>query len=144
MSKKNELTKDDYLWDGSGEPDAEIARLEKALGKFRRSRPAPEWPEISRGTAGKPRGLWSRYWFRFAGAAASVLILFSLWLAWRPKAPVAEPGAWGVTSLAGTPRVGKSSIAKEGQTGRLGIGQTLETDTQSRASISVPEIGRVE
>ena len=35
MSKDRELLKDDYLWDGSGEADAEIARLERALGKFR-------------------------------------------------------------------------------------------------------------
>ena len=32
---------DDYLWDGSGEPDPGIQRLEALLGKFRHDRPAP-------------------------------------------------------------------------------------------------------
>ena len=27
--------KDDYLWDGSGEPDPEIEHLEKVLGQYR-------------------------------------------------------------------------------------------------------------
>ena len=35
---------DEYLWDGSGEPDAEAERLEKLLGRFR-SEPRPvEFP----------------------------------------------------------------------------------------------------
>ena len=48
MSKESELLKSDYLWDGSGEPDAEILRLEQALGKFRHAGRAPDWPEDSR------------------------------------------------------------------------------------------------
>ncbi|HEX8137240.1 MAG TPA: hypothetical protein VF544_06585 [Pyrinomonadaceae bacterium] len=44
--------KDDYLWDRSGEPDAEVLRLERTLGRLRhrprplelpRSRPLPRW-----------------------------------------------------------------------------------------------------
>ena len=29
---------DNYLWDGSGQPDPEIQRLEHALGRFRHKR----------------------------------------------------------------------------------------------------------
>jgi len=32
---------DDYLWDGSGEPDPEVQRLEALLGRFHHDRPAP-------------------------------------------------------------------------------------------------------
>ena len=39
---------DDYLWDGSGEPDPEIQKLEGLLGKFRHDSPAPVFPEIAR------------------------------------------------------------------------------------------------
>lgn len=33
---------DDYLWDGSGERDPEIQRLEFVLRRFRHNRPAPQ------------------------------------------------------------------------------------------------------
>ncbi len=33
--------KDDYLWDGSGEPDPEVQKLETALGRYRHNKPAP-------------------------------------------------------------------------------------------------------
>ena len=33
--------RNDYLWDGSGEPDPEVQRLELLLGRLRHDRPAP-------------------------------------------------------------------------------------------------------
>lgn len=38
---------DDYLWDGSGEPDPEIQRLEAVLGKFRYDSPTRLFPKSS-------------------------------------------------------------------------------------------------
>ena len=38
---------DDYLWDGSGEPDPEVQKLESALRGLRHNRPAPAFPEIA-------------------------------------------------------------------------------------------------
>jgi len=38
----------DYLWDGSGEPDREIQRLETLLGRFKHDRPAPVFLPPSR------------------------------------------------------------------------------------------------
>jgi len=38
---------DEYLWDGSGEPDPEIQRLEAVLGKFRHDSPTPGFPKSS-------------------------------------------------------------------------------------------------
>jgi len=34
--KKDPVMKDDYLWDGSGEPDPEVQKLENLLGRYRR------------------------------------------------------------------------------------------------------------
>ena len=34
----------DYLWDGSGEPDPEVAHLESVLGTLRRTPPVPTLP----------------------------------------------------------------------------------------------------
>ncbi len=36
---------DDYLWDGSGEADPEIEKLEGLLGRYRSEMPAPALPE---------------------------------------------------------------------------------------------------
>jgi hypothetical protein len=61
----------------------------------------------------------------------------------QPAAPSLTPSgpSWEVERLDGTPRVGSNAIAA---TGRLGVGQWLETDGASRARVSVGEIGHVE
>jgi hypothetical protein len=46
-----------------------------------------------------------------------------------------------VASLAGAPRIGASLM---GRTGRLAVGDLLETDSDSRANIRVAQIGEVE
>jgi hypothetical protein len=40
--------REDYSWDGSGQPDPEVQRLEALLGKFRHERPALPFPAIVR------------------------------------------------------------------------------------------------
>jgi hypothetical protein len=52
-----------------------------------------------------------------------------------------QRAAWRVARLAGTPVVG---IAPVRTTGRLTVGEWLETDRSSRAQIDVADIGRVE
>ena len=42
--------KDDYLWDPSGTPDADIQRLERLLGRLRTTRPAPPISDTVRRT----------------------------------------------------------------------------------------------
>lgn len=49
--------------------------------------------------------------------------------------------SWKVESLAGRPRIDGDSIDN---TGRLAVGESLETDDKSRARISVGAIGRVD
>jgi hypothetical protein len=74
--------KEDYLWDKSGEPDAEIAELERNLGRLRYKRPAEPLPLPATSRAG---------WFRpafspaFAIAATLVILLLAggLWLGLR-------------------------------------------------------------
>ena len=64
----------DYLWDGSGEPDPEIQRLEALLGSFHHDRPAPVFPEIT------PERRWTLFPWRLrlshvlATTAAAVAI----------------------------------------------------------------------
>jgi ferric-dicitrate binding protein FerR (iron transport regulator) len=146
MSKESELLRSDYLWDGSGEPDAEILKLERVLGKFGHSGRAPQLPEdfLAAREARAPRqGL--RLWFQFAAVAASALVMFSVWAGLRLRSePSANGVGWGVQQLAGAPRVGAKAIRGAGEKSTLRIGQTLETDEDSRASITVSDVGQVD
>lgn len=156
---------EDYLWDGSGEPDPEVQRLERLLGRLRHTRPAPEFP------APPVRFPRTRALFpRLALAAAAVLLIAVAWQVLRRSEPAQEaarleggpdytgqtgrqpatesarqPGpqkaAWEVARLEGAPKVGPDRIAG---TGRLTVGDWLETDGVSRARIAVGIIGQVQ
>lgn len=66
---------DDYLWDGSGEPDPDVQRLEQVLGHYR-YQPKPLSPALSSRFSWQRRG-----WVRVAAAAAViVLVLAGLWI----------------------------------------------------------------
>jgi hypothetical protein len=63
----------------------------------------------------------------------------------KPEQPIAPPrttnATWEVARLEGAPTVGAERIEASG---RLGVGQWLETDANSRAQLNVANIGRVE
>ncbi|HKP88230.1 MAG TPA: hypothetical protein VJZ26_19150 [Blastocatellia bacterium] len=68
--------KDDYLWDGSGDPDPEVERLEKMLGRYRYE-PKPLNPAFDQQLL--PRR--TRWWPRLAVAAAIILMaLAGIWV----------------------------------------------------------------
>ena len=68
--------KDDYLWDGTGEPDPDIQRLEQTLGRFR-YQPKPLNPAFDQRLLQR-RTSW---WPRLAAAAAIILMaLAGLWV----------------------------------------------------------------
>ena len=125
---------DDYLWDGSGKPDADVERLESALHKFRGPLPALR-PQPSR--AANERRSFAGIVIPFA-TAATVLILVGA-AGWY-SAGAGRTG-YGVAAAAGAPRIAGNAIA---QHGRLRPGDWLETDDASRATIEVGAIGRVE
>jgi FecR protein len=135
---------DDYLWDRSGKPDPEIQRLEALLGKFRHDRHAPEFPQIV------PDRRWT-FLPRRAGMfpalamiAAVVTIAVVIFLVHGRKSPSAAGAGWNVSRVAGTPRIGPKAIGGKEETSHLGIGQVLETDSQSRASLQADDIGQIE
>jgi len=76
---------------------------------------------------------------RWAFAMASLLLVTLAstgWYYWRLNRP-----SWEVARLEGKPKVGWSAIR---ETGRIAVGDWLETDRSSRALISVGNIGEVE
>jgi hypothetical protein len=88
---------------------------------------------------GKSPSSGIRVWPRWAFAMAALLVVSALgtsWYYWRLNRP-----SWEVASLEGKPKVGWSAI---GETGRIAVGDWLETDNASRALISVGDIGEVE
>ncbi|MEK7823441.1 MAG: FecR domain-containing protein [Candidatus Eisenbacteria bacterium] len=120
---------DDYLWDKTGQPDPEVAKLERVLGTLGHRGEPLELSETLAPLAGVPTRAWA--------AAAGVLVVagaVALWFATH-RAP-----GWEVARLEGAPRVGTSRIAAAG---RLVVGEWLETDASSRARVSVGRIGEV-
>jgi len=145
---ENELLarSDDYLWDGSGEPDREIQSLEALLGKFRHDRPTPVFPEIV------PVRRWTLFPQRVrlfpvlvTTAAVVVAVAVVTFLVQGRKPIPTIVAGWNVSRVAGSPRIGPKTMGggKEGVS-RLGVGQMLETDSQSRASLQADDTGQIE
>jgi FecR protein len=135
---KEMAVRDDYLWDGSGRPDPEIRRLEEVLGRMRHQGPAPIFPAVER--------VWPRRWSlpraaRFAAVAATVIIVAGLVSFWR-NGSTSEQTSWEVIATAGSPSI--ASRAMGSAHGKLGVGQTLETNAHSQASLAATDIGQVD
>jgi len=138
--------KEDYLWDGSGEPDPGVQRLEKMLGRYRHNRAAPSFEQVVEVRPVKTRSRFFnfRFSFQLAAVGATLLLATAIFISF-PFEPAIEPGpAWDVARLEGTPRVGSKAIRGNAAAGKLGVGQTLVTDDSSRAAITFNETGRVE
>jgi len=138
--------KDDYLWDGSGEPDPEVQKLETALGRYRHNQAAPAFDQFAEIRPVKRR--WNffnlRWEYQVGAVAASLLLAVSGFLFMRQKSGRNLGPSWDVARLEGAPRVGWHSLGEKSGPGKLAIGQTLVTDGSSRASITLDETGRVE
>jgi hypothetical protein len=122
---------DDYLYDGTAEPDPEIVRLEQMLGRLRWTASAP--PIVSNGKRRTYLGI--RFFGPALAAAAAITLMIGL--AWRSTAPDAS---WEVAVIVGTPHIAGSVLVGEG---RIAVGQTLITDEGSRAKVEVSDIGQV-
>jgi hypothetical protein len=115
---------DQYLWDKSGPEDAEVARLERALGSQRWSGQVPQRAPVT----------LRRRWIWIAGLAALALAVLTFAFVRRD---------WGTSyrfdALDGSPVVeGQSSAART-----LRSGDVLSTDAKSRARLEVADLGNV-
>jgi hypothetical protein len=119
----NDGMSDDYLWNPSAAPDAEVVKLEQALRQFRF----------------EPRPLRALQRRRLAVgmAAAAALVLTiggSAWLTWRLTSP--EP--WSVEAIAGAPMV---TDERGNPILRLRTGARVETNARAVARVAVGSIG---
>lgn len=123
-----------YLWDGSGQPDPEIVRLETVLRQLGHRGAPPALPPR------KLAPLRSTTWVIGAvSSAAAVLLIIAI--GWYAMAALRR--GWTVHPITGAPMVDGSRAAGS-SSARLRVGGWLETDATSRARIDVGQIGRVE
>ena len=119
---------EDYLWDKSGEPDSEIARLENLLAPL--ACPATV-------TARVPGNYWkATRWWLAAAAALTAVASCAWWL--RTPAPQA---AWRIAAAYGSPRTNGRYLQARGT---IYSGQLLETDAVSRITLQSESVGEVE
>jgi hypothetical protein len=120
----------DYLWDGSGDPDPDVVRLEQLLGRLRSTTEAPVLPRVPTGTSGRRLRALAPY------LAVAALVLMMVASAWSTLGRA----SWEVASVSGQPMVGSTRVES---VGRLAVGETLTTDGASSARIDVSTIGQV-
>lgn len=124
----------DYLWDRSGEPDPEIERLERVLGRLRDQPTA--WQPPTQRVAFVPRARWSRLAVPLSLAAAILLLVAGVW-----SLPPALPASWTALPLEGVPRVATVRLLDETP---VGIDQVVETNSTSTIRLTAADVGQVE
>jgi len=128
---------EDYLWDGTGTPDPDIAHLESILSPHRcepETSDAASWRATS---DGERVGVW-------LVAIAAMLLVF-VWLV----VPLLKGSGvnstngigWAIEVLDGAPTVRDADL--DG-TGSWHAGNWLETDIRSRARVQVADIGTLD
>jgi FecR protein len=166
--KKNAPASGDYLWDRSGTPDPEIQQLESLLAEFRHAKRPLTLPSAalqeesvipSEAGTSSPSGTFHAVnlssisahsgpatWFpRLAAAAIILFAIASLFFV--PPRPVSAPElgpGWNVANIEGTPQIGSSSISTNQSAAKLHVGQTLTTNSSSRASLSDSDLGEIQ
>jgi ferric-dicitrate binding protein FerR (iron transport regulator) len=98
----------DYLWDGSGEPDADVEHLESLLGRYRSAAPVPDFRRV---VVMRPRPRWPL-------AVAAALIVAAILGFLRIYTP---PNRWRATESSGVAVV-PHSILRAGDIVRTGNG----------------------
>ena len=132
-----------YLWDGSGEADPEVEKLEALLGAFRYDRSPRGIPQIEN----PPARAWRIQLFPAlavaAGIAGFAVVLVVTFMHGRQTAPAPGPG-WEVSDVRGTLRLGKATLSDGKPSSHLRVDQVLETGLQSQARLTAEQTGQID
>jgi hypothetical protein len=121
---------DDYLWDRSGPPEAEIVRLEKMLGALRyRGECAP--PAV--GVRIECRRWWP------GAIAAGVVIALAVWQ--LMPAPALPGSEWAVAEVSGSAQIGDRAAIPAM---RVGPGQVTHTGRDAKLLLRSADFGQIE
>ena len=113
----------DYLWDGSGEPDAEVQNLEALLGRYRSATPMPDFRRV----------VVMRRRRRWLLAVAAALILCAVLGALRFYTP---PNGWRATGSSGVAIV-PHSILRAGDVVRTGAQGTVRLESPAVGTLDI-------
>lgn len=128
---------DDYLWDGSGAADRDVAELARVLAPLAyRRRTLPPLTPRAADTEGSRI---SRRGYALAGLSLAATIMLVAYTAWSGAS--GERPEWKVSALGGVPRVNERAVA--GATSWR-PGDRLITDERAVAQVDVGEIGSIE
>jgi len=103
--------------------------------------PPSIWTGITAGLDKKSSPRVTIWFLKPALIAAVIVLAITASLLWLRTNRNEAGGQWNVARLGGAPRIDAQTI---GESGKLGVGQLLETDATSRAKIDVATIGNVE
>jgi len=147
---------DDYLFDGGtpGPEDQHIVKLERRLRPLRA--PLPAAPDLTRldrtnsrtvhrtnPTHATDSTIAAGRFLAPAFALAAVIVLMVV-STYRGARDTYASAAWKVAQMDGQPRIEGAFTSSPLQgSGRLAVGQTLSTDSRSRARLDVSSIGQV-
>lgn len=133
---------DDYLWARSGTPDREVQELEGLLAKFRHAGPAPVFPEMGADRRWRFFPWRIRLFPALATTAAVAALGAAIFLMNRREPIRTDVAGWDVRGVVGTTRIDANIVS--GTKAHLGIGQALQTDQQSHASLNADNVGQIE
>ena len=137
---------DDYLFDGCGTADPECQRLESLLSEFRHTPRALSIPAETINAQEQPRGIVLEMpWIPRLAAAALILLSFGagIYFFVGHSNRIETGPSWKVGNLEGTPQIGQRSLAADQSEAKLYVGQTLTTDSSSRATLSEYDLGQI-
>jgi hypothetical protein len=73
----------------------------------------------------------------------AAIVAVTFWV-YRTKPTPTTVAGWDISEVQGAPRIGRKTLSANEGTSRLGIGQMLETDSQSRASLQADDTGKIQ
>jgi hypothetical protein len=114
---------DDYLWDGSGEPDVDVLHLETLLGRYRSAAPTPDFRRVA---VMRPRRRW------LLAIAAAALIVIAVVGVLRFYTP---PDRWRATESSGAAIVPHSILR---------AGDVVRTGVQGSVRLESPDVGTLD
>jgi FecR-like protein len=144
--ENEKMMNETYLWDASGAPDPEVQRIESLLANFRQTDRALALPAEMPIAPSKFRAVLVHMLSGPGLAAAATILLvvgFALFFSLHTQHTPDTGPAWDVANLQGAPQIGTDAIAANQAPVRLHVGQTIITNSVSRASLSQADLGEI-
>jgi hypothetical protein len=132
-----------YLWDGSGEPDSEVERLEALLGAFRYDQSGRDLPRLTSPESHARPVRWFAVAASAVGIAALAVVFALIFVHGRQIAPGPVPG-WEISDVRGTLRLGTTTLSAGQPSSHFAVGEVLETSRQSAARLTAEQTGEID